>query len=83
MGRIIRGQRKGAGSIFTSNTSKRKGEAKHRQAVRGTARHGARFHRGIGFRTRSGGFSAPADVSPWSPKFVTSLVIVEKCLARA
>jgi len=32
MGRIIRGQRKGAGSVFTSNTSKRKGEAKHRQA---------------------------------------------------
>merc|ERR1712216_685086 len=31
MGRIIRGQRKGAGSIFTSNTSKRKGSAKHRQ----------------------------------------------------
>ena len=34
MGRIIRGQRKGAGSIFTSNTSKRKGVAQHRQAVR-------------------------------------------------
>ena len=34
MGRIIRGQRKGAGSVFTSNTSKRKGEAKHRQSVR-------------------------------------------------
>ena len=33
MGRIIRGQRKGAGSIFTSNTSKRKGSAKHRQQV--------------------------------------------------
>ena len=33
MGRIIRGQRKGAGSIFTSNTSKRKGAAKHRQSV--------------------------------------------------
>ena len=34
MGRIIRGQRKGAGSVFTSNTSKRKGVAQHRQAVR-------------------------------------------------
>ena len=33
MGRIIRGQRKGAGSVFTSNTSKRKGAAKHRQSV--------------------------------------------------
>jgi hypothetical protein len=33
MGRVIRGQRKGAGSIFTSNTSKRKGSAKHRQQV--------------------------------------------------
>lgn len=33
MGRIIRGQRKGAGSIFTSHTDKRKGAAKHRQQV--------------------------------------------------
>lgn len=33
MGRVIRGQRKGAGSVFTSNTSKRKGAAKHRQSV--------------------------------------------------
>lgn len=33
MGRIIRGQRKGAGSVFTSHTDKRKGAAKHRQQV--------------------------------------------------
>jgi len=31
MGRIIRGQRKGPGSIFTSHTHHRKGAAKHRQ----------------------------------------------------
>ena len=30
MGRVIRGQRKGAGSIFTSHTHKRKGAAKLR-----------------------------------------------------
>lgn len=41
MGRIIRGQRKGAGSIFTSHTDKRKGAAKHRQQVSVvTAEHG-------------------------------------------
>lgn len=30
MGRVIRSQRKGRGSIFTSNTKNRKGPAKHR-----------------------------------------------------
>jgi len=30
MGRVIRGQRKGAGTIFTSHTKHRKGAAKHR-----------------------------------------------------
>eukprot|EP01023_Acetabularia_acetabulum_P061357 TRINITY_DN740_c1_g1_i1.p1 TRINITY_DN740_c1_g1~~TRINITY_DN740_c1_g1_i1.p1 ORF type:complete len:258 (+),score=58.01 TRINITY_DN740_c1_g1_i1:104-877(+) len=30
MGRVIRGQRKGAGSVFTSHTTHRKGPAKHR-----------------------------------------------------
>ena len=51
MGRVIRGCRKGKGSIFTSHTHTRKGAAKHRQQVRdgrtrrGRAvsdRHGAR-----------------------------------------
>ena len=41
MGRVIRGQRKGAGSVFTSHTDKRKGAAKHRQQVSVvTAEHG-------------------------------------------
>ena len=30
MGRVIRAQRKGAGSVFTSHTRLRKGPAKHR-----------------------------------------------------
>ena len=34
MGRVIRGCRKGKGSVFTSNTHTRKGAAKHRQQVR-------------------------------------------------
>ena len=51
MGRVIRGCRKGKGSIFTSHTHTRKGAAKHRQQVRGgrtrrgravSDRHGAR-----------------------------------------
>jgi hypothetical protein len=48
MGRVIRTQRKGAGSVFTSNTSKRKGAAKLRQSVRtGPV---VRHHRGIARR---------------------------------
>lgn len=34
MGRVIRGCRKGKGSVFTSHTHTRKGAAKHRQQVR-------------------------------------------------
>ena len=60
MGRIIRGQRKGAGSIFTSNTSKRKGEAKHRQSVRTRLRPPIA---GSTLCTASGGFSPPEDAS--------------------
>jgi large subunit ribosomal protein L8e len=34
MGRIIRTQRKGAGSVFTANTQHRQGSAKLRKLVR-------------------------------------------------
>lgn len=61
MGRIIRGQRKGAGSIFTSNTSKRKGEAKHRQAVR--SRPSSHRHRAGSRSGPARGFSPPDDAS--------------------
>ena len=61
MGRIIRGQRKGAGSVFTSNTSKRKGEAKHRQAVR--SRPSSHRHRAGSRSGPARGFSPPDDAS--------------------
>ena len=39
MGRVIRSQRKGRGSIFTSHTTHRKGAAKHR-VLDGAERNG-------------------------------------------
>ena len=48
MGRVIRGCRKGKGSVFTSHTHTRKGAAKHRQQVRAREKRLSRAMRGVG-----------------------------------
>ncbi|KAK4831803.1 hypothetical protein QYF61_019233 [Mycteria americana] len=71
MGRVIRGQRKGAGSVFRAHVKHRKGPAKLR-AVDFAERHG--YIKGIvkvGRALRGGGPGAPAGARPralWAPR---------------
>ena len=61
MGRVIRGCRKGKGSVFTSHTHTRKGAAKHRQQVREREKRLSREMRGVGPSEAAAGSPARKD----------------------